>query len=158
MAAPSDALSSTLSAALEQVSVGSAVAATTTTALVDPATAARENETLLSALELSAASSLEHVLAREVAVSCGLAAGAGGVHGGGGSSGGVVDVPRLQEVLRQAEASIQATPHAWVNVTAAAWVNIRHRPLPRDRCPRRGGDGAARMSRTRPRRVRDMSG
>mmetsp|Transcript_4331 Transcript_4331/g.12871 ORF Transcript_4331/g.12871 Transcript_4331/m.12871 type:complete len:314 (+) Transcript_4331:43-984(+) len=126
MAAPSDALSSTLSAALEQVSVGSAgstVAATTTiTALVDPATAARENETLLSALELSAASSLEHVLAREVAVSCGLAAGAGGVHGGGGSSGGVVDVPRLQEVLRQAEASIQATPHAWVNVTAASRI------------------------------------
>ena len=81
MAAPSDALSSTLSAALEQVSVGSVTpAAATATALVDPATAARENETLLSALELSAASSLEHVLAREVAVSCGLAAGS--VHGG----------------------------------------------------------------------------
>ena len=123
MAAPSDALSSTLSAALERVSVGSVTpAAATATALVDPATAARENETLLSALELSAASSLEHVLAREVAVSCGLAAGTGGVHGGGGSSGGVVDVPRLQEVLRQAEASIQATPHAWVNVTAASRI------------------------------------
>jgi len=152
MAAPSDALSSTLSAALEQVSVGSAVAATTTTALVDPATAARENETLLSALELSAASSLEHVLAREVAVSCGLAAGAGGVHGGGGSSGGVVDVPRLQEVLRQAEASIQATPHAWVNVTAASRIF----DIGRSRVTAALG-AAATVQRTCPGHAHDMS-
>jgi hypothetical protein len=71
-------------------------------------------EVLVSAQELSAQTSLEHVLAREVCAA---------LHGARADGlRGATDVPRLRAVLDQAEASMRATPHAWTNPTGASRV------------------------------------
>lgn len=71
----------------------------------------RDREILLSAQELSAPSSLEHVLAREIFGAFGAS--------GDGQPPSQLDVPRLREVLEQAQRSMQSSPEAWLNHTSA---------------------------------------
>lgn len=68
----------------------------------------RSREILLSAQELTAPTSLEHVLAREIYEALGAT-----------QPAAKIDVPRLQSVLAQARESMQASPQAWTNQTTA---------------------------------------
>jgi hypothetical protein len=74
----------------------------------------RDREMLISAQELSEPSSLEHVLAREVFGALGASR--------DGQLSSPLDVPRLREVLDQAQRSMLSSPEAWTNKTSAGRI------------------------------------
>jgi hypothetical protein len=74
----------------------------------------RDREILISAQELSAPSSLEHVLAREIFGALGASL--------DGHPPSPLDVPRLREVLEQAQRSMRSSPETWTNHTSAGRI------------------------------------